>query len=656
MLCMIQPAWVPNESEMKKTRLYRFMQKLGYSNYGVFYQKSIEDIAWFWNEVAKEMQLKWDTPYSSVLDLSGGKAWAEWFVGGKCNVTVNCLDRFANDPHSRNRVALIWEGDDGSSSKYTYWELWREVARCAAGLTELGVTAGDRVAIYLPMIPENVISILAIARIGAISIPCFSGFASEPVAVRVRDCEASILITADGFFRRGKEVMLKEEADRAVKNISSIHKIVVVERTGRMCPMNPKRDILWSKMMSALGDDIETYIADASEPFMVIYTSGTTGIPKGTVHTHTGFPIKAAFDAGFAMDVGPGDILFWVTDMGWMMGPWMIFGSLMNGSTMLLYEGTPDFPAPDRLWEIVAKYGVSHLGISPTLIRALMKHGDMWCSRHNLQSLRMFGSTGEPWNPVPWQWLFEKVGKTRIPIFNYSGGTETSGGILGDTFLQPIIPCGFSGPLPGMAADVYDDKGFSVREEVGELVLRQPWVGMTKGFWKNDERYINTYWKRWDNYWVHGDWVKVDKNENWYITGRSDDTLKIAGKRLGPAEMESVLVSHSAVSEAATIGIPDEEKGEAAACFVVLRSGLQKQEGIEEVLVSHVAEHLGKPLKPKFVFVVEDLPKTRNGKILRRVIRSAFLGENEGDLSSLDNLTAVEVIKQLGALRCSSLL
>lgn len=651
---MTQPAWSPDVEMMRKTRLYQFMQKRGYADYSSFYRQSVQDIGWFWDEVVNEMDLTWSAPYREVINLSKGKAHAQWFVDGKCNLTINCLDRFAKDPASRNRLALIWEGDDGSSRKYTYWELCKEVSRCATGLKGIGVQPGDRVAVYLPMIPENVISILAIARIGAIFTPCFSGFGAEPVAVRMQDCEASVLITADGFYRRGKEVHIKEEADRAVQVTPSIQKVVVVERLQQSCSMNPNRDIPWSQLMNPSNEDTEVYVADSSEPFMIIYTSGTTGKPKGTVHTHSGFPIKAAFDAGFAMDVGPGDILFWVTDMGWMMGPWMIFGSLMNGSTMLLYEGTPDYPKPDRLWKIVAHYGVTHLGISPTLIRALMKHGDDWHHRHDLSSLRMFGSTGEPWNPDPWQWLFEKVGKSRIPIFNYSGGTETSGGILGNTFLEPIVPCGFSGPLPGMDADVLNEHGVPVHEEVGELVLRQPWVGMTKSFWNNDERYQEAYWSRWQDIWVHGDWVKIDEKGNWFITGRSDDTLKIAGKRLGPAEMESVLVSHPAVSEAATIGVPDEEKGEAAVCFVVLKAAFSKTDGIGDELISHVAQHLGKPLKPKSIFIVEDLPKTRNGKILRRVIRSAFLEEDAGDLSSLDNLAALEAIKHLADTRSFS--
>jgi acetyl-CoA synthetase len=357
------------------------------------------------------------------------------------------------------------------------------------------------------------------------------------------------------------------------------------------------------------------------------------------------------FDAAYGFDVGPGDILFWVTDMGWMMGPWMVFGALLSGATMLVYEGTPDWPSPDRLWKLVEKYGVSHLGISPTLVRALMKHGESWVKGHDLSSLRVFGSTGEPWNPEPWHWLFEHAGQKRVPIYNYSGGTEISGGILGCNLLKPVVPCGFSGPLPGMDADVVDETGAPVRGQVGELVVRKPWVGMTNGFWQDPDRYLDTYWSRFQDVWVHGDWVLVDDRGTWFITGRSDDTLKIAGKRLGPAEMESVLVDHPAVTEAATIGVPDREKGEAAVCFVTLKGEIPDPGALEAELIDFVAAKMGKALKPKRVHSVPELPKTRNGKILRRVIRAAYLGEAEGDLSSLENPDAVEKVRELGKNR-----
>lgn len=649
---MNQPVWVPTREQMEKTRLFRFMKKLGYSDYDLFYQQSIRNVAWLWDEVVKDLKLEWIQPYRQVMDMSDGIAWTRWFVDGKLNLSANCLDRFVADPPSRHRLALIWEGEDGTTQKYTYRDLWMEVNRFAQGLRQLGVEAGDRIAIYLPMLAENVIAMLAIARIGAIFTPCFSGYGAEAVATRIQGCDAKILITADGFYRRGKVIPMKEEADRAADLSPSIQKVIVVKRLGRECPWNQERDVDWAALLTNMKP-LTPHVTDASDPFMIIYTSGTTGKPKGTVHVHSGFPIKAAFDAGFGFDVGPGDILFWVTDMGWMMGPWMVFGSLMVGSTMLVYEGTPDFPAPDRLWELVAKHGVSHLGISPTLIRALMKYGESWINRHDLNSLRVFGSTGEPWNPEPWYWLFEKVGNKQVPIFNYSGGTEISGGILGNNLLKPLVPCGFSGPLPGMDAEVLDEEGRPVRGQVGELVLRQPWVGMASGFWQDNQRYEKTYWSRWPNIWVHGDWVEIDESGFWFITGRSDDTLKIAGKRLGPAEMESVLVDHPAVSEAATIGVPDPEKGESAVCFVVVKSSVEEREELAPELIAFVGERMGKALRPKQIHIVDDLPKTRNGKILRRVIKAAYLGEDAGDLSSLENVQAVEAIRGLAMKKSS---
>ncbi|WP_211308238.1 acetate--CoA ligase [Melghirimyces profundicolus] len=630
-------------------KMYRLMEKNGIADYDEFFQRSVGDAAWFWEEVTKDLGLEWFRPYRQVLDRSDGAPWPKWFVEGKINAAHNCLDRFVKDPRARNRLAVIWEGDDGEVRKRTYRELWTEVNAFARGLKQLGVGRGDRIAIYLPMVVENVVAMLAAARIGAIFTPCFSGYGAEAVATRLKDCKAKVLVTADGFLRRGKTIPMKEEADKAADLSPCVEKVVVVRRLNRKdCPLNEERDIDWDVLMSN-RKALSAEATDADTPFMIIYTSGTTGRPKGTVHIHSGFPVKAAFDAGYSMDVGVGDTLFWMTDMGWMMGPWMVFGSLMNGATMVLFEGTPDYPEPDRVWMIVDTHGVTHLGVSPTAIRALMKFGDRWLEGHDLDTLRVFGSTGEPWNPEPWSWLFEKVGKKKVPIWNYSGGTEISGGILSSNLMKPIVPCSFNGPMPGMDADVVDEEGHPVRGEVGELVVRQPWVGMTRGFWEDPGRYENTYWSRWPNLWVHGDWVQVDDEGYWFITGRSDDTLKIAGKRLGPAEVESILVDHPSVVEAATIGVPDPDKGEAAVCFTVLKPGVAGDENLKRELVTSVAEKMGKALKPKEIHFVSDLPKTRNGKILRRAIKAAYTGKDAGDLSSLENPGAVEAVQQSSA-------
>ncbi|MFC4076279.1 AMP-binding protein [Salinithrix halophila] len=624
-------------------RMFRLMKKNGITDYDDFYQRSVREPAWFWRAVEKDMGLHWFHAYKKVVDLSRGTAWPRWFVDGKMNVAWNSVDRWAEDLGASNRLAVIWEGDDGSVQKWTYRELYQAVSRMAAGLTSLGVKEGDRIAIYLPMVVENVITILAAARIGAIFTPCFSGYGAEAVATRLRDCEAKVLITADGFLRRGKTVNMKEEADRAADLSPSVEKVVVVRRLGREIPVNPGRDVNWDDLIAG-KKALSCVETQADAPFMIIYTSGTTGRPKGTVHTHAGFPIKAAFDAGYGMDLDAGDTLFWMTDMGWMMGPWMVFGALLNGSTMLLFEGTPDYPEPDRLWKLAEDHGITHMGISPTAIRVLMKFGEKWVKKQDLSTLKVFGSTGEPWNPEPWHWLFTQVGDKRVPIWNYSGGTEISGGILFSNLMKPIAPCSFSGPMPGMDVDIVDEQGKSVRGEVGELVIRQPWVGMTKGFWNDPERYEGTYWSRWEGTWVHGDWVQADEDGFWYITGRSDDTLKIAGKRLGPAEVESALVDHPAVLEAATIGVPDPDKGEAAVCFVVLKSDVKGDDVLVRELIASLGEKLGKALRPRELYFVGELPKTRNGKILRRAIKAAYTGQDAGDLSSLENPEAVKAL------------
>jgi acetyl-CoA synthetase len=379
---------------------------------------------------------------------------------------------------------------------------------------------------------------------------------------------------------------------------------------------------------------------------MIIYTSGTTGRPKGAVHTHCGFPIKAAQDLAHCMDVRDSDTMFWVTDMGWMMGPWEVFGVTLLGGTMVIYDGALDHPGPDRLWALVEHHQVSILGVSPTLIRALMRHGEEPVRAHDVSSLRILGSTGEPWNPESWQWLFRTAGGGRVPIINYSGGTEVSGGLLSGNVLTPIKPCSFAGPPPGIAADVVDESGRSVRNEVGELVVREPWIGMTRGFWKDPDRYEDTYWSRFPALWVHGDWAAIDADGLWYILGRSDDTIKIAGKRLGPAEVESILAEHPAVLEAAAIGVPDPTKGQALVCFCVLRPGSPPNGTLAEELRATVAARLGKPLRPAAVEFVLELPKTRNAKVMRRVIRAAYLDEDPGDLSSLENPRAVDEIRK----------
>jgi acetyl-CoA synthetase len=485
-----------------------------------------------------------------------------------------------------------------------------------------------------------------VAKIGAIYTPCFSGFGAGAVASRLSDCDATLLITADGFRRRGQLVKLKETADDAVAQCPSVRTVLVYRRLGREIPWTRGRDRWWHEALAGQSDRAVALPVEADRPCLLIYTSGTTGRPKGAVLTHGGFLIKTAHDCAYCMDVGAEDRLFWLTDLGWLMGPMALAAALFHGGTAVVFEGVPDYPGPDRLWGLVERHRISVMGLSPTAVRALMPHGAEPVRAHDLASLRILGSTGEPWNPEPYRWLFEHAGRARIPIINYTGGTEISGGILGCFPIAPIKPCAFAGPIPGMAADCFGENGEPVRGQVGELVITKPWPGMTAGFWRDPARYEDTYWSRWPGVWVHGDWVYVDDDGFWFIQGRSDDTLKIAGKRLGPAEVESVLVGHPAVAEAGVIGVPHAIKGEAVVCFVVLRPGVTASEALRGELSDRVAAAMGKALKPEKVLFTRDLPKTRSAKIMRRLIRATHLGQPAGDVSSLENPEAITAVAE----------
>jgi acetyl-CoA synthetase len=622
------------------------MRRLGATDYLDLVRIGAQDVDGFWKAAVEDIGIEWYEPYTAVRDSSKGIEWTTWFTGGKINLVHNCLDKHVRD--RPDQVALISEYEDGGLRQFTYTELDREVCRLAGAMREMGIGRGDAVGLFLPMIPEVVISLLAVAKLGAIFIPLFSGYGAEAIAVRLNDADARLLITADGFLRRGGTVAMKETADAAAGLASTVTDMLVVRRAGRDVPWVDGRDHWYDEVVGRQADTLATEVMDAEDPVMLIYTSGTTGKPKGCVHVHCGFPVKGAQDMAHAMDFGSADRMFWVTDIGWMMGPWEIMGCLALGGSLVTYEGSPDHPGPDRVWSLVEKHGVTHLGISPTLVRSLMRFGPEPVRAHDLSSLRMIGSTGEPWNPDPWRWCFENVGGGRIPLLNYSGGTEISGGIVGGNFHTECKPCAFSGPVPGMAVDVVDAERNPVRGEVGELILTQPWPGMTRGFWKDPERYLATYWSRWPGTWYHGDWAMVDETDGlWYILGRSDDTIKVAGKRVGPAEVESALVAHPAVQEAAAVGVPDDLKGEALVAFVILGPGAAAGPELEEELRTLVATSLGKALKPKAVHIVPDLPRTRNAKIMRRVIRATYLGDNPGDLTSLENPAAVEAVAAL---------
>jgi acetyl-CoA synthetase len=641
-------AWRPTRRYLQRSRLGRFMRRHGIGSVDQLVWHSTSDVQWFWDAVVRDLELEWFEPYSRVLDLSGGVEWPRWFVGGRYNHVHDAVDKQARlRPHD---MALVWEGEDGQVRTLTFAQLCVEVSRAANALKALGISVGDRVGVFMPMLPETAIAVLATAKRGAICTPIFSGFGGAAVAERLADCGAKLLITADGFYRSGRWVPMKQVADEAASATPGVEHVLVVRRpkgdAQRAVTWTAGRDVWWHDFVLAQPGEYPTEHTAADDPYMIIYTSGTTGKPKGVVHVHGGFPIKAAQELAHCFDLHPGDRLFWHSDIGWMMGPWAISGALMLGATCFLYEGAISHPNPGRLWSMVQRHHITHLGISPTAVRSLMGHGDAWVRAHNLSSLLVLAGAGEPWDPASWRWLFEVAGGGERPLINYSGGTEVAGAILSSNTLLPIKPCAFSAPAPGMAADVIDEQGNPVRGESGELAIRGPWPGMTRGFWGDPQRYIETYWSQVPDVWVHGDRAQIDEDGYWYILGRSDDTIKVAGKRLGPAEVESAAVGHPAVREAAAIGVPDPLKGEAVVVFVVLHEGQVPTEALRADIEAAVVARLGRAFCPQAVRFATELPHTRNGKILRRLVRRCYLGQPAGDTSSLENPSALEAIAQ----------
>ena len=645
-------AWHPDPEQVAGSNLAAFMERAGVGSLEELQRRSTEEVGWFTEQVIEFLDIRFARPWTRILDLSRGMPFARWCVGGELNIVESCLDKWLADPVTARRTALVAEDEEGNAASLTYRELADEVGRCANALRSLGLGKGDVVGLYMPMSAEIVIALFAAARIGAILLPLFSGFGAGAVAGRLEDAGARALITADGSRRRGRQVPLKETADEALRQAPSVEHVVVLRRLAtpdKGVGMVEGRDHWWHELLEGMPAACEPEPTAAEDVLMLMYTSGTSGRPKGAVHTHCGFPVKAAQDMCFGTDVHPGDVVHWVTDMGWMMGPWLVFGAALLGATCVLYDGAPDYPGPNRLWKLVQTQRIGILGLSPTLVRSLIPHGEELVRRCDLSSLRLFASTGEPWNPDPWNWLFEVAGKRQLPIINYSGGTEVSGGILMGNLLQPSKPTAFTGPCPGMAADVAGEDGEPLRGEVGELVVRAPWIGMTRGFWNDEERYLRTYWSRWTDVWVHGDWAAIDGDGSWYILGRSDDTINVAGKRLGPAEFESILVNHPAVAEAGAVGVPHPVKGTDVVCFCVPVPGSAADDQLKRELLDKVAAELGRPMRPGDLLFVPDLPKTRNAKVMRRVIRSAWLGEDPGDTSSLVNPEAIAAISAAAA-------
>ena len=638
-------AWQPTPEYAERANVTRLMQMTGMGSIGELRRRSVEDIGWYWDAVVKDLQLEFATPYEHVVDVSDGVPWARWFAGGRVNLVWNCVDRWAEREDRADQVALIGESETGDVRDFTFAELRRQIDSVAAGLREVGVGRGDAVAVFMPMVPEAVIAAYAIAKLGAIYMPIFSGFAPASVAARLQDAGAKVVFTADGTWRRGKHGLMKAAADEAVAASPSVEHVVVLENLGVDVPMSAGRDITWSEFVAPhAGTRVECEDTEAEDPFMIAYTSGTTGRPKGAVHVHGGFLVKIASECAYQTDIHPGEIFYWFTDMGWIMGPLSMVGAHANGAAMVMYEGAPDWPDPSRIWASVERHRVAMLGVSPTLIRALKAQGEEWPAKHDLSSLRILGSTGEPWNPEPYRWLQRVAGEGRVPIINLSGGTEVGACFLSPYPVEPLKVCSLGGPSLGMDMDVLGTAGESLlgTGAVGELVCKQPWPGMTRGIWGDPDRYIETYWSTYEGVWRHGDWARVDEDGQWFLLGRSDDTINVAGKRLGPAEVESVLVGHPAVTEAAVVGVPDETKGEAVWCFVVAPGA---DGSVVAELNERVIDELGRPFKPSRIVLVDALPKTRSAKILRRAVRAVAVGEDPGDMSSAENPQALDSIR-----------
>ncbi|MGH3002444.1 MAG: AMP-binding protein [Gaiellaceae bacterium] len=620
---MTDIVWRPDAATIEHANATRLVRRAGVADYAELVRRSAEEPDWFWPLVVEDLGIEFSQPWTAVLDGSRGPEWTTWFVGGKLSIAHNCAHRWAR--REPERIAAVGLGEDGSRRELTYGELSRDVKRLAEKLVSLGVRAGDRVAIFLPMSPDVAIASHAIAHLGAVQVPIFSGFAAHAVADRLRSGEVKVVITQRASFRRGRPVPMLEILEEAMQSSPTVEHVV-------LAPFE----------LDDQPGELPALEVDSETPYLLTYTSGTTGKPKGVVHVQGGFLVSIAREAAYQADVHEGDVMHFATDMGWIMGPWTVVGVAALGGTIVFAEGAPDWPAPDRLWRTVEQERVTSLGLSPTLARALLPHGD---PDADLSSLRTFVTTGEPWNPGPYRWLFENVGRARVPVINCSGGTEVGACFLSPTPVGPIKACSLGGPALGMAMDVVDEEGRSLAGsgEVGELVCRRPFPGMTRGFWRDPDKFVETYWSRLPGVWVHGDWASVDEDGFWFLHGRSDDTMNIAGKRIGPAELESAAVGHPAVREAAAIGVPHEVKGETAWIFCCLLPGA---EATEAEVAAHVADELGKAFKPERVFFVEALPKTRSAKIVRRAVKATALGTDPGDLSSLEN---PESLDQIGA-------
>lgn len=606
-------------------------------------KKANSDLEWFWKEVEQYIGIIWDKPYKKILDLSQGLPFPKWFKDGKTNIYKSSVEKFAKI--YPNKVAYTFVSEDGATSKITYLELDKKVCRLANSLKLLGITKGDVIAIYLPMIEESILAILAAAKIGAVQTVIFSGYSSESLQIRLQDCNAKILFVCDGFHRKGKEISQKKTIEIATLN-TNIEKIIVIPYKGFDVYEKSKKILFYNDLVSSQSESCETELTNSEDPLFILYTSGTTGKPKGVVHVHGGFSVFAGYQAAFLIDTTENDVILWPADIGWITGlVWNVYGLLIRGANGVIYDGAIDFPNFNRIWEILQFYDATIFGISPTAVRLFKKNNIQPLVLHSLDKIKNIPTTGEPLDEDSWRWLFEKVGNKKIPIMNLSGGTEIGGAMLSVFPGMKLKPSTVGIPCPGINLDVYDDDGISVRQKDGYLVIKSPWPAMTRGLLNDNNRYLQTYWSRFDNIWFHGDYVFVDNDDLWYMKGRADDVINVSGHRLSTAEIEQIAISHNKISDAASIAIPDDITGEAIVLFVVPEADKDQNLGYE--ITQHISEKIGKLAKPKLVYVLSDLPKTRTGKIMRRLLKAKLLGLTLGDLSSLENPKVLDEIQKL---------
>ncbi|MDI3484424.1 MAG: acetyl-CoA synthetase [Methanobacteriaceae archaeon] len=632
----------PPEELVKESNIRKWMDERNIKGYSELIKKCEEDPEWFWDELAQE--LDWFEPYTKILEWN--PPYAKWFADGKFNIVHNALDRHVKG-WRKNKIAYIWEGEDGRQRKLTYFDLYKEVNRLANALKGLGVKKGDRVSIYLPMIPELPIAMLACAKIGAIHSVVFSGFWAKAFKERALDAGAKIVITADAFHRRGKIIKLKDALDTVIDEIPTIEKVIVVEHLKTEVDMKEGRDIYWDDLIKGQKKECETEILGAEDTLFILYTSGTTGKPKGVVHTHGGYAVGTYTTMKFVFDIRDDDIYWCTADIGWITGhSYIVYGPLIAGATSILYDGAPDYPDPGRLWKMIEDYGVTIFYTAPTLVRMFMKYGEKWPQDHDLSSLRLLGSVGEPINPEAWMWYYENIGGRRCPIMDTWWQTETGMHLITPLPINPLKPGSAYKPFPTIQADVVDDDGNSLRGEGGHLVIKTPWPAMFRTLYKDEKRYIETYWSKFPNIYLTGDVGRIDEDGYFWIQGREDDILNVAGHRISTAEVESALVSHPVVVEAAVVGKPDILKGEEIAAFVILKEDVEPTQHLKGVLREHVREEIGPIATPSYIGFVDDLPKTRSGKIMRRIIKAKLIGEDVGDTSTLANPEAVDKLEK----------